>query len=167
MLDLAAMFWCGVIGGCVGSFLNVVAYRAPLGISVVWRPSHCPQCQRPIRWYDNIPVLGWLRLRGRCRDCGCAISPRYALVEAFTAAAFAAIAWVDLRPIAGGVLAEDGRIAWPTIARCACHCLLASGAIAATLLRWDRHLSRGRFAAILIVLAALAFGAPIWIEGSR
>jgi leader peptidase (prepilin peptidase) / N-methyltransferase len=73
------------VGGLVlGSFLNVVAYRLPLGQSIVMPASYCPNCGTPIKPYDNIPVLGWLLLRGRCRTCRQAISPRYPLVEALT-----------------------------------------------------------------------------------
>lgn len=75
-----------VVGLCVGSFLNVVIYRVPLGMSVVSPPSHCPGCGERIRAYDNIPVLSYLLLRGRCRSCGCRISPRYTLVELLNAA---------------------------------------------------------------------------------
>jgi leader peptidase (prepilin peptidase)/N-methyltransferase len=78
----------GFLGLAIGSFLNVVAHRVPEGHSVVSPPSACPKCARPIRPRDNVPVLGWLLLRGRCRDCGEPISARYPLVEAFTAAAF-------------------------------------------------------------------------------
>ena len=65
-----------------GSFLNVVIYRVPRGLSVVHPPSHCPACGKPIRPWDNIPVLGWLLLRGKARCCGVPVSPRYPLVEA-------------------------------------------------------------------------------------
>jgi leader peptidase (prepilin peptidase)/N-methyltransferase len=78
---LAAMF-----GAAVGSFLNVVAYRLPRRESLVTPGSRCPGCGTPIKPYDNIPVLGWLVLRGRCRACRRAISPRYPAVEAATAA---------------------------------------------------------------------------------
>ena len=70
MLDFVTALWLGFIGACIGSFLNVVAYRMPLGLSVVWKPSHCPKCGHDIRPRDNLPVLGWILLRGRCRDCG-------------------------------------------------------------------------------------------------
>lgn len=74
-----------VFGAVVGSFLNVVAYRLPRRESLVAPGSHCPQCATPIKPYDNLPVVGWLLLRGRCRACGQSISPRYPAVEALTA----------------------------------------------------------------------------------
>lgn len=78
----------GVLGACVGSFLNVVVYRLPRGESLVSPGSRCPDCGDPIRARDNVPVVGWLALRGRCRDCAAPISARYPLVEAGTAALF-------------------------------------------------------------------------------
>jgi leader peptidase (prepilin peptidase)/N-methyltransferase len=80
-----------VVGLLVGSFLNVVIWRVPRGESIVSPPSHCPGCDRPVRPRDNIPVLSWLLLRGRCRDCSERISARYPLVEAGTAAVFAVL----------------------------------------------------------------------------
>ena len=71
----------GVLGLCFGSFLNVLIYRLPRGMSLVKPPSHCISCGARVRWYDNVPVLSYLLLRGRCRDCGTRISPRYPLVE--------------------------------------------------------------------------------------
>ncbi len=82
----------GVLGLLVGSFLNVLIHRLPRGESSVTPASRCPQCQTPIKPYDNIPVLSWLLLRGRCRNCGARISARYPVVEALTAAAFAGAA---------------------------------------------------------------------------
>jgi leader peptidase (prepilin peptidase)/N-methyltransferase len=84
----------GVLGLVAGSFLNVVAHRVPEGRSVVRPGSACPACGSAIRPQDNIPVLSWLVLRGRCRHCGSAIPVRYPLVEAGTAAVFAATAFV-------------------------------------------------------------------------
>ena len=83
---------CFVLGALVGSFLNVVIWRVPRGESVVHPPSACPACGQPIRPRDNLPVLGWLLLRGRCRDCKAPISPRYPLVEAGTGMLFALLA---------------------------------------------------------------------------
>jgi leader peptidase (prepilin peptidase)/N-methyltransferase len=82
-----------VLGLVIGSFLNVVAHRVPRGESVVSPPSACPRCGHPIRARHNVPVLGWLLLRGRCHDCGSAISVRYPLVEAGTCALFALAGW--------------------------------------------------------------------------
>ncbi|GAB4295828.1 MAG: A24 family peptidase [Desulfuromonadia bacterium] len=74
------------VGASVGSFLNVCIYRIPAGRSVVSPPSSCPACGNRIRWHDNLPVLGWFLLRGRCRDCSAPISLRYPLVEALCGA---------------------------------------------------------------------------------
>src|SRR4051794_41538957 len=82
----------GVFGLLIGSFLNVVVGRVPRGESVVPPPSHCPACDAPIAPRDNIPLVSWLLLRGRCRSCGAPISPRYPLLELLTAAAFVAVA---------------------------------------------------------------------------
>jgi len=76
--------FAAVVGAIFGSFLNVVAYRLPRGESLSRPRSRCPQCQTAIRPYDNVPVLSWLALRGRCRDCRAPISARYPLVEAVT-----------------------------------------------------------------------------------
>jgi leader peptidase (prepilin peptidase)/N-methyltransferase len=79
-----------LFGLVIGSFLNVVAYRLPLKKSIVRPGSSCPHCGHAIRWYHNIPVVGWLILHGRCRDCAARISWRYPLVEALTGGLFAA-----------------------------------------------------------------------------
>jgi len=82
------LFWgvlSFVLGAVVGSFLNVCIWRIPEGQSIVTPASHCPRCGSPVRFYDNIPLVSWLVLRGRCRDCGGPISPRYPLVELLTA----------------------------------------------------------------------------------
>jgi len=80
----------GAFGLIFGSFLNVCIVRLPRKQSILMPGSHCPACHHPIRWYDNIPLLSYLLLRGRCRDCGTRISPRYLLVEALTAAVLTA-----------------------------------------------------------------------------
>ncbi|HSJ96347.1 MAG TPA: prepilin peptidase [Myxococcota bacterium] len=90
-LPLFAAF-AGLLGALVGSFLNVVIHRLPRGESVVRPGSRCPACGSAIRPWHNVPVLSWLALRGRCRDCGARISVRYPLVEAGTAALFVLIA---------------------------------------------------------------------------
>ena len=80
----------GVLGLVVGSFLNVCIYRLPRGQSVNWPGSRCTTCDRSLAWYENIPVVSWLVLRGRCRTCGERISVMYPIVEAITAALFIA-----------------------------------------------------------------------------
>lgn len=82
---------CLVLGLAVGSFLNVVVWRVPRKESVVHPPSACPRCGHGIRWFDNIPVLSWFVLRGRCRDCREPISWRYPAVEASTGLLFAGV----------------------------------------------------------------------------
>ena len=84
----------GIVGLVIGSFLNVVAYRVPAGKSVVTPRSACPACGHEIRSRDNVPVLSWILLRGRCRDCAAPISVRYPIVEAATAALWVAAAVV-------------------------------------------------------------------------
>ncbi len=91
------------MGLAFGSFLNVCITRIPRDQSVVSPPSHCPHCNKPIRWRDNIPLLSWIGLRGRCRDCGRPISRRYLVVELLTASLFVACyasfgtAWFTLK----------------------------------------------------------------------
>jgi leader peptidase (prepilin peptidase)/N-methyltransferase len=83
---------CALFGLAIGSFLNVVIYRVPLGMSTVSPRSACPSCGTPIRDRDNIPVVSWLLLRGHCRDCGSTIAARYPLVELSCGILFAALA---------------------------------------------------------------------------
>lgn len=90
MLSLALVL--AVLGLAIGSFLNVVVWRVPRGESVVSPPSACPRCETPIRPRDNIPVAGWVLLKGKCRDCDTRISARYPLVELGTGVLFAVTA---------------------------------------------------------------------------
>jgi leader peptidase (prepilin peptidase)/N-methyltransferase len=87
----AEIVFIALLGLLVGSFLNVVAYRLPRGESVVKPRSRCPSCGTEVRSRDNVPVVSWLLLRGRCRDCAAPISVRYPLIEALTGALFAAV----------------------------------------------------------------------------
>ncbi len=104
-----------VVGATLGSFMNVVVYRLPRRMSLSRPASRCPKCEHPIRWHDNVPVFGWLLLRGRCRDCGNPIAARYPLVEGLVALVAGAIAWrapymVMIAPTAeeDGVYVLDG-----------------------------------------------------------
>ncbi len=79
---LVLLIGIGVLGACLGSFLNVVLHRWPRGESIVWPGSRCPKCGHAIRAWHNLPVIGWLLLRGKCYDCHAPISPKYPLIEA-------------------------------------------------------------------------------------
>lgn len=101
------MIWAlvALLGLVFGSFLNVCIYRLPRGESILWPPSHCPRCRKRIRPYDNIPVLSYVLLRARCRDCGKPISLRYPMVEALTGLLFVAalarfgLQWLTLKAV--------------------------------------------------------------------
>jgi leader peptidase (prepilin peptidase)/N-methyltransferase len=90
-MSAGAIVLGGIAGLLIGSFLNVVAYRLPRGESLVKPGSRCPSCGTPVKPYDNIPVVSWLLLRGRCRHCGASISARYPLVEAATGLLYAGV----------------------------------------------------------------------------
>jgi len=108
-----------LIGACVGSFLNVVAWRLPRQESVVLPPSHCPHCGTRLAWFETIPVLGWLVLRGRCRHCGAPISARYPAVELLCAGLWVAVLLATppvggslVSPVAGGSSAWAAALPW-------------------------------------------------------
>lgn len=156
-------------GLLAGSFLNVVAYRLPRRESLVRPGSHCPACEAPVRPWDNVPVLSWLLLRGRCRNCGERISPRYPLVEALTAALAVAVValrweepdiWLGLALVAvlvpTAVIDLDHRIIPNT--------LMAAGAIAAVAIGLltdpggeAERLIAGACAGAFLLAAALAY----------
>ena len=91
-MPLAFAIWVFTLGAVIGSFLNVVIARVPKGESVARPASRCPRCKSAIRWYDNVPILSWIVLRGRCRDCALPISPRYPMVELLVALLAVAVA---------------------------------------------------------------------------
>jgi leader peptidase (prepilin peptidase)/N-methyltransferase len=93
MMESGGTIAAAILGGLVGSFLNVCIYRLPRRKSVVRPGSACPGCGRPLAWFENIPVFSYLMLGARCRSCGEAISARYPLVEAVSALMFAAAWW--------------------------------------------------------------------------
>jgi len=144
--EILLLVWLGFLGGCLGSFLNVVVYRLPKGESLVHPGSRCPGCGHAIRAYHNIPVLGWIMLRGRCHDCGTKIAGRYPLVEATVAAMFVVLALTG--PLANGQAAMPGEdsgmwglnIEWIVYAYyAATFCVL----LALSLIAWDaEHFAR-------------------------
>ncbi len=91
---LSLLVLSGVLGLAIGSFLNVVIYRLPLGQSLATPPSTCPSCRARLRWIDNIPVLSWMFLGGRCHHCRAPISIQYPLVELVTGALFVLVTWL-------------------------------------------------------------------------
>ena len=101
---MPAIYWILTVfltlfGACIGSFLNVCIWRIPLGMSIVTPGSHCPKCNHPIPWWQNIPVVSWFALRGRCHYCREPISFRYPLVEALTAMLFMLVWLKFLAPL--------------------------------------------------------------------
>jgi leader peptidase (prepilin peptidase)/N-methyltransferase len=127
----------GLLGLLIGSFLNVVVWRLPRGESLSTPSSHCPKCDHSIRWFDNIPVLSWLVLRGRCRDCGAPISPRYPLVELSTGVAFAAVALWSIGGTVDSWMSSGATVA--ALLAFAAFLYLASISIALTLIDLDVH----------------------------
>src|SRR5579863_2768743 len=96
MLVAYWLFIVFVIGAIVGSFLNVVIARLPFEKSIIWPSSRCGKCQKPIRWYDNIPLISYLWLRGRCRACGQGFSVRYFIVELVCALGFTGLFYAEV-----------------------------------------------------------------------
>jgi leader peptidase (prepilin peptidase)/N-methyltransferase len=169
VINLTTALWFASVGACFGSFLNVVAYRLPKGLSLVWLPSRCPHCQHPIRAWHNLPVIGWLLLRGRCYDCREPIAPRYAIVEAILGSVFLGLAYVELfsggANLAGGPItrADDAldlfrHPSWPLIALVTLHCLLATVLLCMALLDYDRQLIPPRIAAVAAAVALPLLG---------
>lgn len=163
-------------GAVLGSFANVVLYRLPRGESVVVGGSHCPACGSAIRARDNVPVLGWILLRGRCRDCGAAISSRYPLIEAACGGIAATIAAAEIAgggrwlPLLGGGRQDIDRLLlhgeWRLVAAWALHTLLLITMLTWSLLERDRPSSwcPGWAAAavgiVAVVVAVPAIGPP-------
>ncbi|MET3450423.1 prepilin peptidase [Curtobacterium sp. 1544] len=152
----------GVFGLLIGSFLNVVVYRVPAGLSVVRPASSCPQCGHEIRGFDNVPVLSWLILRGACRDCGNRISARYPLVEAATAALFSVVAGMVLARAAG-----SGTTLVPTIGMLVVLLYLMAITVALALIDVDTHRLPDKivlpaYAVLAVLLTATSAASGDW-----
>jgi len=93
LIDVTVNVFIFALGASIGSFINVVVYRLPAKLSILWPPSRCPDCLHKLKPYDNIPLLGWIWLKGRCRHCRNRISPRYFLVEGLTGFIFLSVYW--------------------------------------------------------------------------
>ncbi|MHB1516872.1 MAG: prepilin peptidase [Acidimicrobiales bacterium] len=139
--ELLSVIAAGVFGLFVGSFLNVVIYRTPLGLSIARPRSFCTSCERQLTWWENVPVVSWLALRGRCRTCSAAVSPRYPMVELATGVVFTLV-----------TLANHGSF------RSAPFCSLAAGVLAVALIEHDRHRAPLGVAGAATGLAMVLFG---------
>ncbi|MEV8212777.1 prepilin peptidase [Leifsonia sp. NPDC077715] len=148
----------GVFGSLIGSFLNVVVYRVPAGRSIVAPPSSCPSCGSRIRGFDNIPVVSWLVLRGRCRDCAAPISVRYPAVELFTALAFAAVAVWRLPALVSAAAVGSAPHIAASVLQTAAYLFLAAISVALALIDLDTHRLPDR-----IVLPAYVVGGGLLI----
>jgi leader peptidase (prepilin peptidase) / N-methyltransferase len=163
-LQLFFLIFSGIFGAIVGSFLNVVIYRLPRGESLITPRSHCPSCNKLISWYDNIPILSFTVLGGKCRRCKAAISMRYPFIEFLGILCFAFLCAADLLGIFGnpsgfGVFAV--------------HSVLFSALIAITFIDFDHRIipnsiTIGGIIAALILSAAfpeLVHRVPDWLAG--
>lgn len=149
----------GGFGAIIGSFLNVVVFRVPAGRSIVSPPSACGSCGHVVRPYDNIPVLSWLVLRGKCRDCRAPISARYPLVEIAGALAFGVVAWWFLP----GILAAPGPAeVVAAVLQLAAFLYLAAVSIALVLIDLDTH----RLPNALVVPAYLVGAVLLGVAGA-
>lgn len=137
------------VGACVGSFLNVVAASAPLGEPIALRDSACPKCKTPIRRIDNFPIVSYLRLRGRCRDCGVVIPIRYFVVELIAMGIFASLFLYELVTGAANIPGFQPYIyagivwiilytKWPVVGVYLMHCALFSFLLTYALMEQDR-----------------------------
>ncbi|QDU38994.1 Leader peptidase PppA [Maioricimonas rarisocia] len=159
--------WFLVAGTAVGSYLNVVIYRVPQGLSVVSRRSHCPQCGVPILASDNLPLIGWLRLNGRCRNCNEEISARYPIVELALGLTFLLLFFVEL--ISGGtnlpvrtpysyagVLWILFYTKWDLVGLYAYHCFLLCSLFSWAMIRRDGQHVPARTSAIILAVTIIA-----------
>jgi leader peptidase (prepilin peptidase) / N-methyltransferase len=128
----------GILGLCVGSFLNVVIWRVPQGMSIVRPGSACPSCQRELTPWENIPVLAWVALGAKCRTCKSAISWRYPAVELVTGILFALVA------------------STLTLGGAAVGCVIGAGLLALALVAFDTKQFNARIALVTVALAAVA-----------
>ncbi len=164
---LLVAVWIFTFWSLIGSFLNVVVHRLPLGRSVVHGGSRCPRCTSPIRWYDNLPVIGWLNLDGHCRSCGLPIAARYPIVESVCAGIATAVYFRELlsgganlpgRPpdfVHGGGLRLFPNPGLDLIGLYLYHCGLLCVLLAWGLIHWDARRVPGRSVITALTVAAV------------
>ncbi len=159
------VIWFFFLGACIGSFLNVVAWRIPRGESIVFGGSKCPFCRSRLSFLDNIPIFGWVYVQGRCRTCKLPIAPRYVLIEMVFGLVFLALALVELIENGANLphwvgYGQRGIVAtvffphWGLIGAYAVHCILFATAMMVT----ATHLDRAKFPAMYL--------GALWITGA-
>jgi leader peptidase (prepilin peptidase)/N-methyltransferase len=153
-----------IFGALIGSFLNVVIYRVPRDESVVSPPSACPRCGHAIRGIDNIPILSWLILQGRCRDCSAPISKRYPLVELATALSFAGVSWWAVAQFAP-TDPDGSSFVIPLVLILIAFLYLAAVSIALTLIDLDTHRLPNKIVLPAYVVGAVLLGAAALVAG--
>ncbi|WP_349427778.1 prepilin peptidase [Microbacterium sp. LWS13-1.2] len=168
----------GLFGLLIGSFLNVVAYRVPAHISLM-RESRCPHCDAPIRPWQNIPVVSWIALRGKCANCKAPISARYPIVEAVTGIAFALVTWWGLavyEGLLGSTLltylaspAWDGVVrptdVWAAVLVIVAFLYFAAVSIVLTLIDLDTHRLPNSIVLPSYLVAGILFTVSAWLTG--
>lgn len=186
-----------MIGAIVGSFLNVCIYRIPTRDrfldqlrSLSNRPSHCPRCNTNIRWYDNIPIFGWLKLRGRCRACRMWISPRYPLIEFLNGCLWVLLCWMEV-PLGMNTTLQESCVysdlgpqnypglgflspEWFVIVRFCCHLFLVEALLVASFIDFDLRiipdgstLPAMAFAVLASWLIARVHLVPVWFQSAN
>jgi leader peptidase (prepilin peptidase)/N-methyltransferase len=152
------------VGAAVGSFLNVCVWRLPRGESLIRPASHCPRCESPISARDNLPVVGWLALGGRCRHCKAPISPRYPLVEAAVGLLFALVILIESTV---GPFDPFERGLSVVLARLVYHWALVALLVTAALIGYDRRSSSARLhvSSFLAMPSAIRATAAIGLDG--
>lgn len=159
-LELFFVVAAGILGLAIGSFFNVVAYRVPAGIPLT-RESRCPHCDTAIKSWQNIPVLSWIALRGRCATCHAEISPRYPIVEALTGVAFAGVTWLFL---AGTRTAADAGV-WATALEVTAYLYFAAISIVLTLIDLDTKRLPNAIVLPSYVVAIVLLTLAAWLGG--
>ncbi|QDU34059.1 Type 4 prepilin-like proteins leader peptide-processing enzyme [Poriferisphaera corsica] len=151
-----------IFGANIGSFLNVVAYRLPEGKSIVSPPSACPNCNHQLAWYDNVPILGWLWLRGKCRYCKTPISIQYPVIEFITGFLWALLYYTyymtDLRP-GFGFLGLDAT--WPIFLT---HIIMISALIAATIIDSKLYIIPLQIPYFVLIIALIALPLSVALD---
>lgn len=164
--------WFFFFGATVGSFLNVVIWRMPRGETVVSRPSRCPFCSTQLKWNDNVPVLGWIMLGGRCRTCRLSISPRYPIIETIVGLIFLLLLQFEVLSGGGNLPGVEAvrlshsramlELQFPLLSIYVFHCYLFSLMVCWGMIAWDR--SRMPLTLCVLAYGAGFLGPMIWPE---